>query len=235
MRKVIIIGASSGIGRALAEIFAQHGYAVGIAARRLEQLQELQCSLTPAPVHVMEMDVTRPEESVQRLHRLIDALGGVDIVVISAGIGHINAMLDYNKEQETIDVNVSGFVAIADAALHHFMQQGQGHLVGISSIAALRGGPEAPAYNASKAFVSNYLAGVRALVQKKHRHIFVTDIQPGFVDTAMAKSQRAFWVEPVDVVARQIYTAITHKRRRAIVTRKWLVIAWLFKIANARG
>jgi short-subunit dehydrogenase len=80
----------------------------------------------------------------------------MDLIVISAGTGLIDKEHSWEKEKNTLDVNVTGFAAIANAAFKYFSQRNEGLLVGISSIAAIRGG-EVPAYFASKAFVHNYL------------------------------------------------------------------------------
>jgi short-subunit dehydrogenase len=87
------------------------------------------------------------------------------------------------------------------------MAKGSGHLVGISSIAALRGDRESPAYNASKAFESNYLKELRQKVRNSRLSIIITDVKPGFVDTAMAKGDGIFWAAPVEKAAVQIYNA----------------------------
>lgn len=104
------------------------------------------------------MDVSK-KEAPSNLQSLIDEMQGVDLIVISAGTGSLEPDLPWNKEKETIETNVLGFSAIANIAYHHFFKKNSGHLVGISSIASIRGG-EAPAYNASKAFVASYLQGL---------------------------------------------------------------------------
>ena len=164
------------------------------------------------------------------MENLIEEMGGVDLIIISSGTGFINPDLNWAMEEETLDVNVTGFAALANVAFHHFLQAGRGHLVGISSIAAIRGSAVAPAYNASKAFVSNYLEGLRIRARKIGLPILVTDIQPGFVDTAMAKGQGLFWVAPPQKAARQIYNAIQRKANHAYVTKRWAVIGLLFKV-----
>jgi short-subunit dehydrogenase len=108
--------------------------------------------------------------------------------------------------------------------------RGAGHLVGISSIAALRGNRYAPAYNASKAFVSNYLEGVRHRFNKMKLPIAVTDAQPGFVDTPMAKAPRRFWVASPQTAARQIVAAIRTRKHHVYITRRWRLVAWLMRI-----
>jgi short-subunit dehydrogenase len=228
MKKAIVIGASSGIGRELALLLGQHGYTVGLAARRVDWLNEVAGKL-PGSV-VQALDVSRVDEAMAGLSRLIEELGGVDLVVISAGTGHLNPDLEWAPERETIDVNVSGFAAMATVAMRHFLAQGRGHLVGISSIAALRGGAAAPAYNASKAFASNYLQGLRQKAAQLGLPIIVTDIQPGLVDTAMAKGEGLFWVQPPSKAAAQIMTAIQRQKNHAYITRRWTLFAWLLQL-----
>jgi short-subunit dehydrogenase len=233
-KKVIIIGASSGIGRELAKVFSAHGSVVGITARRLELLTEVQKEL-PGSSFVKRMDVAVTGEAMGLLEELIQEMGGIDIIVINAGIGFINRELAWDKEKSTIDVNVSGFAAIANVAMKHFMEKGSGHLVGISSIAGIRGDPAAPAYGASKAFISNYLEALRFVAHVKQLPITVTDIQPGFVETAMAQGEGMFWVAPVRKAALQIFDAIKRKRAHAYITKRWRLIGWFLKIIPSRA
>lgn len=228
-RKVIIVGASSGIGKELAKIFSGHDYIVGITARRFELLSEAAKELSGSSV-VKRMDVRNIDEAVSVLEELIKEMGGVDIIVISAGIGFLNPELMWKKEKDTIDVNVTGFAAIANAAMKQFLKQGKGHLVGISSIAALRGDSSAPAYSASKAFMSNYLEALRLRAFKMRLPIIVTDIQPGFVNTAMAQGDGLFWVASPKKAAQQIFNAVKRKRKHAYITRRWRFVAWIYKI-----
>lgn len=230
MPKAIIIGASSGIGRALARRLAREGYELGLAARRLPLLVELQQEIGPA-ARVKQMDVSDPEQAMRLLAELIDQMGGVDLVIVNAGVGRVNPELDWQAEKQTIDVNVRGFTAMVNVAMRHFLQQGRGHLVGISSVAALRGNRLAPAYGASKAFISHYLEGMRCKTIQLGLPITVTDIQPGWVDTALAQGATLFWVASPEVAADQIFAAIRRKKRHAYVTRRWRLIAWLLKVA----
>ncbi|MFA5794301.1 MAG: SDR family NAD(P)-dependent oxidoreductase [Candidatus Brocadiia bacterium] len=138
MKKAIIIGATSGIGRELAKILAQNDYLAGIAGRRVELLASLQKEI-PAKTHIKRIDVTQTAEAVGFLDELIKEMDGVDLVVISAGVGHINPDLNWELEKEAIDVNVAGFTALAGVVFRHLIQQRSGHLVGISSIGAIRG------------------------------------------------------------------------------------------------
>lgn len=229
MKRAIVIGASSGIGRELAKVFSRDGYAVGLTGRRVELLISLQQELS-TPSFVKRMDVSQPSEAMRHLEELICEMGKVDLIVISAGVGFINTELEWEKEKATIDVNITGFAALANVAVQHFIGQSSGHLVGISSLAALRGSGAAPAYNASKAFASNYMEGLRQKVSKLKLPVFITDIQPGFVDTAMAQGEGLFWVASPEKAASQILDVIKSRRKQGYVTKRWRMVAWLLKI-----
>lgn len=227
-KNAIIIGATSGIGKALAELLISNGYRVGVTGRRSELLDEFAKKHGGNAV-CQQMDVDAPEKAQTGLTELITRLGGADLIVLSAGTGFPNSELAWNLEAATIATNVTGFAALATAAMSYFLQRGSGHLVGISSIAALRGNSEAPAYNASKAFVSNYLEGLRIKAVKSQKPIFVTDILPGFVETRMAQGEGLFWVAKPEKAAEQILTAIRARKRRAFITRRWRLIAFLMR------
>lgn len=228
-KKAIVIGATSGIGKELAKIFSQNGYIVGLAGRRTHLLNDLKKELSNK-FFIKCIDMSKTDEAMNQLNELIAEMEGVDVIVISSGVGYVNKDLQWFPEKETIDVNVSGFAAMANVAIHHFLSKGSGHLVGISSVAALRGDDEAPAYNASKAFVSNYMEGLRKKVVKLGLSITVTDIQPGFVDTAMAKGDGLFWVASPQKATQQIYNAIERKRKHVYITKRWRLIGWLMKV-----
>ncbi len=228
-KKAIIIGATSGIGKELAKVVSQNNYIVGLAGRRTQLLDELKEEL-PGDSFIKFIDVAKPDEAIDQLNDMISQMSDVDLIVISSGIGFINHDLHWDQEKETIDVNVTGFTVMANVAMHHFLSKGSGHLVGISSISAIRGDDAAPAYNASKAFISNYLAGLRKKISKAGLPIVVTDVQPGFVDTAMAKGDGLFWVASPQKATQQIYTAIEKKKKHVYVTKRWKLIGWLMKI-----
>ena len=229
MKKAIVIGASSGIGRELSKVLSGNQYIVGVMARRVQLLDELRKKMG-TDVYVQEIDVSDAKSAMETLEKFIKEMGGVELIVISAGTGHLNDGLDWRLENETIRTNVTGFAAIANVAIKHFIEKGSGHLVGISSIAALRGGRESPAYNASKAFESNYLEGLRQKVGKLGLPITITDVKAGFVKTAMAKGEGIFWAAPADKAALQIYDAIKRRKPNAYITKRWRLIACLLKL-----
>lgn len=228
-KRAIVIGATSGIGRALAINLSRQGYSVGVAGRRQAMLETLVRELHENSCYEV-IDVTDTASLLRGLGALVERLEGLDLLVISAGIGHINPDLDWDLERDTIAVNVAGFAAAANFGMRHFVKQRSGHLVGISSVAAIRGGGATPAYNASKAFASNYLEGLRQNAAHKKMSITITDVKPGFVNTSMAKGNGLFWVASVDKAAEQICRAIRSRKSHVYVTRRWRLVGWLLKI-----
>jgi len=228
MKKAIIIGATSGIGKGLARLLAGDNYKVGLTGRRTELLNELKRE-NPGSYFIKPFDVAGPEIAVEKLEELKTELGGLDLLIISSGTGDINEKLDFDIEKRTIDTNIIGFTCIAGWAFNYFEKQKFGQLVAISSIGGLRGSRKAPAYNATKAYQINYLEGLRQKAAKLKEPIFVTDIRPGLVDTEMAKGEGLFWVMPVEKTVKQIYRAIIRKRKVAYITKRWQLIAVLMK------
>jgi len=231
MKKAIVIGASSGIGREIAIRLAAEGYLVGITGRRQELLTELSTK-NPMVFVPQQMDITNLEDTVNQLNELVCKLGGLDLLVLSSGTGDINEMLNFEVEKRTIDTNVSGFTNIVDWAYKFFKNQHSGHLVAITSIAGLRGNASAPAYNATKAFQINYLEGLQQKANKQKIPIIITDIRPGFVDTDMAKGDGKFWVSTVEKASEQIVKAIHRKKKVVYVTKRWAIIALILRIMS---
>ena len=225
---ILIIGATSGIGKALFEKFVSEGNYLGIVGRRTNLLDELQLQ-HPYNTFVFAADITKQDEIEQAIHTLCKKLGNIDIAIVCAGIGDLNPSLVYALEHPTIETNVRGWTFVIDSLYHIFEKQGYGHLVAITSIGGLRGEPMAPAYSATKAYQINYMEALRKKAFKSGEHITVTDIRPGLVDTAMAKGEGLFWVMPVDKVAHQIYAAIRHKKSKAYVTKRWHVLGIINK------
>ena len=227
MKKAIIIGASSGIGKALARELVQNKYRVGITGRREAHLLELQKE-QPKQIQIAAFDTTEPN-AIEQLEALEKRLGGIDLFIISAGIGHLNLDYDYSLENETNQLNVVAFTRLVNWSMRYFEKQGWGHLVNISSVASRRGGRQAPAYSASKAYQSIYLEGMAQKVAYDKLPIYTTDVRPGFVKTAMAKADKMFWVSSKEKAARQIFQSIQRKKRIVYISRRWVIIAWILE------
>ena len=229
MKKAIIIGASSGIGKGLAKLLIENDYKVGITGRKAELLDELKKTNSNSFL-IKSFDATDTKTSIEKLEELTSELGGLDLLVLSSGTGDLNESLDFDIERKIIDLNVIGFTNIVDWAFNYFEKQNHGHLAAITSAAGIRGSRQAPSYNATKSYQINYLEGLRQKSTKTKRPIFVTDIRPGLVDTDMAKGEGLFWVMPVEKVTKQIFKAIKKRRKIVYVTKRWGIIARILKI-----
>ena len=234
-KSVFITGASSGLGRQMAIEFSRRGYRLALAARRLDALQELQAELETnggGQVFVAALDVT-DDASVARVFAEARAvMGSLDIVVANAGIGHHGYIgkLPFAKVRETINTNVTGFMATVEAAMYHFREQGHGHLVGISSVAAFRGMPAGGVYGASKAAVTTYLESLRA--ETHTSPIRITTLSPGFIDTPLNRGAKSRpFVIPVEKGGKLLVDLIERKIEFATVPRwPWAVVARLMAL-----
>jgi short-subunit dehydrogenase len=229
MKKAIIIGATSGIGKSLAELLLREGFEVGVTGRREELFQSIKTQETSRIVF-KKMDVQDLSSLEPICNELVSQMGGLDLLIILAGIGEENKNLNFDVEQSVIKTNIQGFTCIADWAVRYFKEQGYGHFVNISSIAGIRGNGIAPSYNATKAYQINYLEGLRINVKEYGSSITITDARPGFIDTAMAKGEGLFWVAPVQKAAEQIFEAIKQKKKMVYITKRWRLIALLLRI-----
>ena len=240
MKKIIIIGATSGIGRGLAEVYSQEDYLIGITGRRENLLEEV-CAQDKDKLFYQVCDITDTQATISSLETLTQKMGGMDILIICAGTGELNPELSYQLEEPTLLTNVIGFTNIADWGFRYFEQQKSGHLVTISSVGGTRGSGIAPAYNASKAYQINYMEGLRQKATKSPYSIYTTDIRPGFVATdllndgkhyplLMAKGEGLFWVTPVDKAVKQIKKAISKKKKVAFISKRWRYVTILFRL-----
>ena len=225
---IIIIGATSGIGKELSNLYIKKGNTVGITGRRKNLLEQIYNS-NPQQIYYRVADVTNMEETNSAIQTLCQQMGSIDVAIVCAGTGEINPYLDFEKELPTLQTNIVGWTHIVGKIYSIFDKQEYGHLVAITSIGGLRGEHGAPAYSASKAFQINYTEALRKKAYKSGKPIYVTDIRPGFVDTDMAKGDGLFWVMPVEKVAHQINQAIQGKVAVKVVTKRWNILASIIK------
>lgn len=226
-RTVVITGASAGIGRAIAFECARRGWRLGLASRRRDALETLCGELDAvtagrAPsATVAEIDVADPATAVPRLHALFEALGGVDVFIANAGVNEFTRIGKggFPGSQRILQTNLVGTVATMEAAAERFLARGHGHLVGISSLAALLTIPSQGAYCASKAGLSSWLGAAR--IELGRHGIAVTEVQPGFVDTEiMPDVGRYPFAIKADAAARTIVDGM-ERRKRLVVVPGW--------------
>ena len=221
-KKIIIVGATSGLGKKLAELYGEEGCQLGLIGRRETLLKEIETKY-PGQVKFKSADIKEADISTH-INELIREMNGADIIIITASVVHFNTSLSPEPEINTILINVKGYVQVLNAAWHYFKQKGSGHIVGVTSIAAARGNKIVPAYHASKAFQSSYLESLRIKSKYEKNNIIVTELIPGYIDTGMGKGDRLFWVSSVEKAARLSKKAIAAKKARAFIPGKWGIV-----------
>ncbi len=222
------MGASSGMGNAVARLLLAEGWQVGVAARRSEPLEALQGEY-PSQVFTALIDVNS-DEAPQRLQSLIEAMGGsVDLYLHASGIGKQNAELAPDIEERTVVTNALGFTRMVDAVFSHFRAQGGGHIAVISSIAGVKGLSPAPSYSATKAFQSTYIQALEQLSNAQRLRIRFTDIRPGFVNTPLIEGSNFPMQLSADKAARLIVHAIGRRRHVAVIDWKYRLLVALWR------
>lgn len=226
--KIIILGATSGLGRGTAELFAQAGHQVGIAGRRVTRLQE-SVEKYPNQMIYSEMDVNDPNLE-SKISEMIEKLGGLDLFLYSSGVGKENYDLDYDIENWTNNVNINGFIKSICYIYNYFNVQGSGHLAVISSIAGFRGIGGSSSYSASKAYQRIYFEAISQGAKSKNKNLTFSTIIPGFVDTEIIAGRNYPLTLSCDKACRIIYNGLIHKKRHIYVDGKWRFIALLMRI-----
>jgi len=232
MKKAIIMGASSGIGHAVAQLLIAEGWQVGLAARRTEPLMALK-AMAPERVEVMAIDVT-DEASPRLLATLMDRMGKTDLYFHASGIGKQNACLDTTIEQNTIQTNVLGFTRMVDEAFLQMVKQGSGHIAVISSVAGTKGMGRAASYSASKAYQSTYIQALDQLAVGRQLHIRFTDIRPGFVDTPLLTGDHYPMLMQTTTVAKAALRAIFRGQRVCIIDWRYRLLVALWRMIPNR-
>ena len=239
-RKAIVMGATSGIGMEVAKLLAEQGWLVGIAGRRIERLEAVkQCH--EGIVCCQQIDVTS-SDAPDRLRKLIDELGGMDLYFHSSGIGWQNNSLEIEKELNTVETNGMGFVRMVGTAFNWFAERnnhsdaectkcaGTGRIACITSIAGTKGLGAAPAYSSTKRFQSHYLECLSQQARMRQLDITITDIRPGFVKTDLiAGSNYPLQLDAKDV-ARSIAKAIEKGRGVKIVDWRYAILVFLWRL-----
>lgn len=234
MKRAIIIGATSGIGREVARALALKGVVVGVAGRRAERLVELQNEVGEERVHIAEMDVTQ-EDATERLDALIAKMGAPDLLLYASGIGKQNPELDLDIELNTVATNSSGMVRLVVHFLRYVKQSSaynakhKAHVAVISSVAGTKGMGSAPAYSATKSMQSTYLSALAQYVRMYDVPAVFSDIRPGFVATEILNPDKRYPMLMSPATAtRHILRGL--KRRQRVIIFDWrfklIVLLW---------
>lgn len=228
MKRIVIVGASSGLGLEVAKLLLAEGHTLGVAARREDRLMALKQE-APDRVDVATIDVTAADAGT-RLRQLIDRMGGMDLYFHVSGIGKQNRELIEEIELNTVNTNGMGFTRMIGEAYRYFAERGEGHIVAITSIAGTKGLGPAPSYSATKAFQSNYLQALEQQANARNLNISFTDIRPGFVDTDLLKGDYRYpmMLKP-QAVARDIVKSIHGRRHVKVIDWKYAILTALWR------
>ncbi len=229
MKRIVIVGATSGIGYEVARLCGRKGWRVGAAGRRADRLEKLEGEIARegGEAFTEVIDITR-EDAPQALGRLIDQVGGMDVFLLCSGIGSQNRQLDAAIELATVQTNTMGFTRMVTAAWQFFRVRGGGQLAVVSSIAGTKGLGAAPAYSASKRFQNTYIDALAQLARMEKLPVRFTDIRPGFVRTDLLKGDPYPLEMQPDRVAARIVKAIERGKRRVVIDWRygWMVFFW---------
>ncbi len=228
MKRIVIMGASSGIGLAVAEALASRGVKTGLAARHTSELKALK-EKYPDFVEYESIDVNH-NDAPKKMEELIDKLGGMDIYFHVAGIGYSNPTLDPHREAEVVATNAAGFARMVSAAYGYFRDNAiKGQIVAVTSVAGTNGIGDMAAYSASKKCAQTYLVALEQLARKEKVDITFTDIRPGWIRTPLLNDDTSYPMEMnLDYVVPQIIRAIVKHPRVEYVDARWgaLSAAW---------
>ena len=227
-QRIVIIGASSGLGKEITSQFAQMGWTIGIAARRIDALKELQQQFPESIVATEQIDVTSVDAG-ERLLSLIKNVGGIDTLLLASGIGSQNPSLEIDIELNTVKTNTLGFTHIVDTAFNYFRNRSNdetpGQIAVISSIAGTMGLGIAPSYSATKRYQRHYIDALEQLAHFEKVNVKFTDIRPGFVDTPLLNNCRKFpMLMSVEYATPRIVKAILRRKRVSIIDWRWRIV-----------
>lgn len=234
MKKVIIIGASSGIGENLAKQYAKQGCVVAIAARREDRLNEIKRAF-PNNIISYKIDVSKPfksrEDGVrEEVLQIFKDLGGASLLIYCAGAGKRNHVLDLETEHNMVDVNVSGFLEVANAVVEYACNGGEITFATISSIASVKGIGVSAAYSSTKMFQVRYMEALGQLAHKNGWKLKTVTIKPGFIDTEFISGSNYPMVMSLDYAAKKIKKAIDKNKSVAIIDWRWSIVVFFWRL-----
>jgi short-subunit dehydrogenase len=233
-KRAIIVGASSGIGAALARRLGREGYLVAALSRRTDRLEALRDEVNQAAGEIRILAYTHDVSDYAAvpglLQKILADLGGLDLFVYNAGLALPTGFKHYNfeKDLQTTEVNYLGALAWLNPVSALFQSQGAGTIVGTSSVAGERGRIGNPSYNASKAALSSYLESLRNRLTRRGVHVLT--VKPGYVATELTQGQRGlFWVVSADQAAADIWKAIRRHKQDIYIPARWRWVMFIVR------
>lgn len=232
-KRIVIMGATSGIGLHLAETYAAMGWRVGVAGRNEEVMKKLK-EMFPEQIEWEPVDITR-RDAPGHLLQLIRKLGGMDVYLHSAGIWIDNPDLDAEADVATVETNVIGFTRMMDIAYRFFSKisekGGHGQIVALTSVAGTKGIGDMASYSASKRYQITYMQALEQHARQHGASIDFTDIRPGWTRTPLAKEGHEY---PMSMSVQQLVPLIVKAVRRhprvCVVDCRWAAAVFLWSL-----
>lgn len=231
MKRIIVAGGTSGIGRQAVRLLAADGVKVGVAGRNEEAMKALAGEF-PGMIEWERIDVTAADAPAL-LERLIGRMGGMDCYFHVAGVGYANDTLEEVTEEATLETNVVGFTRMVDAAFRYFRDRngGRGHIAAVTSVAGTKGIGTMASYSASKSYQQKYLTALSQLAAIDRLKIRFTDIRPGWVRTPLLSPDTRYpLLMSVDYAARRVVRALRKGRRVAVIDWRWNIVVGLWRL-----
>ena len=234
MGKAIIIGATSGIGRAVAIRLLEKGWTVGISGRRSDALEDIASRYERAVPQ--QMDITTPD-AVTTLDSLLELVGPPDLFLHVSGVGYQNPALDEDRELLMVRTNCEGMVRIVTHFINYVKSSGEysnerkAQIGVVTSVAGTAGLGVAPAYSATKKMQSTYLSALSQLVRMERLPVCLSDIRPGFVATEFLNPEKKYpMMITVDDAATHILKGLERKKRVIIFDWKYKCLTFIWKL-----
>lgn len=236
IERMIIVGATSGIGREVAERMAERGVRLGLAGRRLELLEKLQAKYGHQRIAIAQLDVTEPT-AAEALETLLEEVGAPDVLLYASGVGKQNPDLEEVRELNTVRTNCEGMVRIVDRFVNYvkgktsYSKRHKAHVAVITSVAGTMGMGQAPAYSASKSMQSAYIVALAQHARMQHIPVTFTDIRPGFVATELLNPDKHYPMLMTKAeAARHIIRGIERRKRIVIFDWRFRCIVALWRL-----
>lgn len=231
----LVVGASSGIGEALARRLGRAGYRVALVARREAELMRIINEINTAAgsevAFAFPHDVSLVDETPALFEKIFDTLGGLTHVYYAAGVMPLVELDEYNfeKDRQMVEINLLACIAWLNCAADLFNRLKTGVIVGVGSIAGDRGRKGQPVYNTTKGAQAIYLESLRNRLAV-HDDVRVVTIKPGYVESGMTMGMgNLLWMISADEAARRIIIAAEKSRGTAYVPRRWRVVSWVLR------
>ncbi|MBM9575901.1 SDR family NAD(P)-dependent oxidoreductase [Leptospira sp. 201903070] len=233
-KKIIVVGASSGIGKELSILLLEQGHTVTLVARRDKELKSIAAPFNTSKetkAFIIKQDVTNFDQVDSAFQKAVKSMKGLDEIYYASGIMYDikPEEFDTTKDIEMLNTNLLGCVAWLNPAAFYFQNQKSGKIIGISSIAGDRGRRGNPVYNTSKAGMNTYLEALRNRLGVLG--IQVLTVKPGFIDTAMTQGLKGlFWLISAKEAASIILKAADGGKECIYVPARWGLVGLIIRM-----